>query len=305
MRPDKWERGVTVVEAVVVVFLALTVGALLIGCWRTTYRPPKGLQCRTRMRQIGMALFMYEKHYLCLPNAQWNVYKQIRDYLGVGDGVKEVDPKVTEVFRCPSDVYLSDDDLWNTVSYAPLVDSGYMDGDDDGVPDGNVEYCAWSYCQTGYDVGNDGPGDTEDKVWTLRNLVKTGPDTVILTESWAATNRLNLDKEYPAGYLLCNWSGDPGDSGDLTGQGGTLNFGGRAVTSGNPIKNVADIGGYAFLSQFAHEAGQKRRSRKLDDICHDGAINLLRADGSVSAHRLKEITNKSPKDIPMWTRTAD
>jgi len=34
MRPKKWERGVTVVEVVVVVFLAIAVGAILIGCWQ-------------------------------------------------------------------------------------------------------------------------------------------------------------------------------------------------------------------------------------------------------------------------------
>ena len=308
MRRNKWERGVTVVEVVAVLFLALVVGAMLIGCWAPAGRARKAarrMECASRMRQIGLALFQYEKRFLCLPNAQWNVWKNLDEYLGAGERLQTTESKVTEVFRCPSDEYLSDDDLWNAVSYAPLVDSGYIDGDDDGVPDGNVEYCAWSYCQAGYDVGNDGPGDTEDKVWTLRNLVKTGPDTIILTEFWAATNRLNLDKEHPAGYLLYNWSEDPGDSGDLTGQGGTLNFGGPAVVASGRIADAHDVGGYAFLSQFAHEAAQKRRSRKLDDICHDGAINLMRADGAVIAYRLKEITHKSPKDIPMWTRIAD
>ena len=306
MRPNKWERGVTVVEVVVVVFLAIAVGAILIGCWQPVAREAaRRIECASRMRQIGLGLFQYEKQFYCLPNAQWNVYRQIGDYLGVLDPTLTGDPKVTEVFRCPSDTYLPEDELWNGLSYAPLVDSGYVDGDNDGVADGNVQYCAWSYCWTGYDVGNDGSVDAGDKDWLPRNLTQTGPDTIILTEFWAARNRLNLANDYPAGYLLFNWSGDPGDSGDLTGQGGTLNFGGPPVVSSGRIANVRDVGGYAFLSQFGYEAEQKGRSRKLDGICHDGAINLARADGAVQAYRLKEITHKSPKDIPMWTVTAD
>ena len=198
MRRSKCQYGWTFFEPLIVVGILVLLLAILLPGLHRARRAARRMECAGRMRQIGLALFQYEKHYRFMPNAQWNTFRQIRLYLGI-DKVSVGKPKVTEVFRCPSDEYLSDDDLWNAVSYAPLVDSGFYDGDGDGKPDGNIKYCAWSYCRTGLDVDNDGRRDKEDRIWFRRRLPQIAPDTVILAEFWAATNRLDLGKEYPAG----------------------------------------------------------------------------------------------------------
>ena len=46
-------------------------------------------------------------------------------------------------------------------------------------------------------------------------------------------------------------------------------------------------------------------SERLDRMVHGGRMNLLFADGHVDARPLTEITGKSPRDTPIWTRTAD
>jgi len=315
MRQGKRRPGITFIEFLVVLALLVLIAAVLRGFRQTSRGPHRRGECASRLRQVGLAAFQYEKDYVCMPNAQRNIYFYLKPYLGLSagqtgsDAAPFTDETLTDIFRCPSDEYLPEQGRWNAMSYAPLVDSGYRDGDDDGTDDGNDPYCAWSYCRTGLDANNNGQvDDPEDLVWQPRNLMQTAPDTALITEFWAATNRLNLDDPYPAGYLLWSWGGDPkgiADDGASTGTGGTINWGGAAIAAGKPLKRLSDVGGYVFLSQFAYEAQDTGTPRDLTDLVHDGRINVLQSDGAVSSYLLNEITNKPPKDIPMWTRTAD
>ena len=59
------------------------------------------------------------------------------------------------------------------------------------------------------------------------------------------------------------------------------------------------------LSAFGDRAAKSGEAERLDRMVHGGRMNLLFADGHVEARPLAEITNKSPKDIPIWTREAD
>ena len=317
MRRMRKIRGFTLVELLVVVLIIALLIAILLPSLAKAREAARRMECASRIRQIGLAVLQYEKHYVAMPNAQWNIYDQIGEYLGVGEALQEEmkwdghvyremrDAKVTEIFRCPSDAYLPADDLWNALSYAPLVDSGYLDGDDDGVGDGNLRHCAWSFCRSGFDVGNDGNVDSpEDTVTTRRNLTQIAPDSAIMVEYWAATNRLNLNVDTQPGYMLFNWSGDPGDSGSST-HSGTINYSGDAIISGDAIDEVKDLGGYVFLSQFGWEAEQTEQDKDIDDIVHDGAINILFGDGHVDSRRLKDVTYESPMNVPIWTKSAD
>ena len=68
---------------------------------------------------------------------------------------------------------------------------------------------------------------------------------------------------------------------------------------------MPDVGGYAFLSAFAADAAKRGRPRELNAILHDGVVNVLQADGAVLGKSLKDITDRPPKDVPIWTRAAD
>ena len=309
MRGTRTERGLTVADVLAVLLAVALMGALaLSGCFSGFTGARKAalrMECSSQMRQIGLAVFQYEKQYGCMPNAQWNAFRECGGWAGLSpkDPNAIADAKMTEIFRCPSDEYLPQAEIANGLSYAPIVDSAYLQGGsaplvDQG--DGNLAYCAWSYCKTGYQSGV--PDAAGNKVWQLRNLSQCEPDTALMIEKWDPANRLNIQQETPAGYLLKDYSGDAGNDPTKTAMG-TLNFGGPACAA--TLKAVSDVGGYVFLSAFAADAAKRGRGQGLSDLVHDGVINVLEADGAVLAKPLKDITNKSPKDIAMWTRTAD
>jgi len=302
--------GMTVRDVLVTVIIVWVLAALIVAWLKSVNRPGRTgrrMECSSHMRQVGLAIFQYEKEYGCMPNAQWNIYRRIGGYLGatektvVGPGSKGL----TDVFRCPNDEYTPTGALWNYTSYAPLVDSGYLDGDDDGTPDGNFSYCAWSYCRTGYDKGDDGVDrdddgfvdDPADAVWQTRNLTQIAPDTALLTEFWDPTNRLNFDIDVPPGTVRFDFVNDI-DQGMPV-----IDFTGPAMKA--TLTKAADAGGYRFLSVFGYEAKEIAEPRPMGEVCHDGVINLLYTDGAVISEYLKDVTATSPHKTPAWTRTAD
>lgn len=300
MRIRRAFRGFTLVELLVVVLIIALLIAILLPSLAKAREAAKRMDCSSRMRQIGLAIFQYEKNYVCMPNAQWNAFRQVGDFIGVptSSALTSVDAKTSEVFRCPSDSFLPSDMLWNGLSYAPVVDSGYLDGDNDGVADSNFAYCAWSYVRTGL-----GATGAAAKVWQMRNLTQIAPDTAILLEYWNPVNRLNPSQETPAGYLLNDWAGGGAD--DTPGNGfGTMDFTGAAAASPN-IAAMADVGGYTFLSVFANEAVQLGKAKALNTLVHDGTMNVLFVDGAVLMKYLKDVTSEQPMNVPIWTRSAD
>jgi hypothetical protein len=281
-----------------------------------------------------------------MPNAQWNAFRELGQFMGMSDKIvaqNSQDAKSTEVMRCPSDEFLPQDQIFNALSYAPVVDSGYC-GSAVGAPPlyvGNATNCAWSYCRTGYQSGT--PSVAGNKIWQMRNLAQIAPDTFILCEYWSPANRLMLTQETPAGYLLYAWNSplpaspkDVDPTHDITkmGQGGTIKFGGQSggiLTSyrldrcaplinsiGNPYvapaippavptanDNTGGVGGYIMLSAFGNQAAQTAKKIDIASMLHDGYMNLLVSDGSVISKDVKSITDKAPCYIPGWTRVAD
>lgn len=298
MKAKRSDRGFTLVELLVVVLIIALLIAILLPSLAKARNAARRMECSSRLRQVGLAVFQYEKHYTCMPNAQWNIYNEIGEYIGVSSGtVSAANPnaKATEVFRCPSDVYTPAADEWNYVSYAPLVDSGYLDDDDDDVADGNFTYCAWSYCRTGYG----------SPTWQMRNLTQVAPDTVIMVEYWAPPNRLRIGSEDPPGYCLyLDW-----DTTQSTTQNGTIDFNGPGAQTvfapGAGTSVLSRRGGYIFLSAFAYEVGQNAKAKSLGTLVHDGQTNLLAVDGSVNSAFLKDVTSKAPMAMRIWTRSAD
>jgi len=277
--------GVEAVEALVVAAIMLLLLAMILPALNYSRRASRRMECASQMRQIGLWIAQYNNWDKCMPNAQQNVFYyavRVYGYDGLvplrGEALRSARISLAQLFSCPSDRFLAppQGEMPIGLSYAPLVD---------GDRKSNDRYCAWSH---------DAP-DTRGSVWQSRNLEEAASDTAILVEYWASANRLNPEQDTPAGYLFHDW-----------GQGlptGTIEFGGRAAEP--DIAAVADVGGYTFLSAFGDDARRAGKSVRLKRMVHQGRMNLLHADGSVRAHDLVDITNKSPKDIPMWTRIAD
>jgi prepilin-type N-terminal cleavage/methylation domain-containing protein len=323
--------GFTLVELLVVVLIIALLIAILLPSLAKAREAARRMECASRMRQIGLAMFQYEKAYQLMPNAQWNAWKELGEYLGLRtysqrfvDSTNTGRAAGTEIFRCPSDDYLPLDELINALSYAPLVDSGYLSGQN-AVPDSNFTYCGWCYCKTGLDVDNDGNFATpRDLVWQQRSLTSVAPDTAVFTEYWSPTNRLMLTYENMAtdptirvpGYMRFDWATDGGNDGNKNSMG-TLNWNcklngadgstaqGQALSGDKAITQVPDVGAYTFLSAFAFEAAQTGIRTDVNSIVHYGSINLQYVDGSVLSHRIKDITDRNPKNLPRWTRNAD
>ena len=77
-------RGFTLVELLVVVLIIALLIAILLPSLAKAREAARRMECASRMRQIGLAVFQYEKDYVCMPNAQWNMFYYIKGYLGAG-----------------------------------------------------------------------------------------------------------------------------------------------------------------------------------------------------------------------------
>jgi prepilin-type N-terminal cleavage/methylation domain-containing protein len=307
MKKMRTVRGFTLVELLVVVLIIALLIAILLPSLAKAREAAMRMECSSRMRQIGLAVFQYEKQFGCMPNAQWNAFREFGGFMGISPNVVggAQDAKTTEVLRCPSDEFLPLDQVWNALSYAPIVDSGYygLGATPAGsIPFGNFNYCAWSYCRTGYESGN--PSVGANKVWQLRNLSQIAPDSFILCEYWAPTNRLNPATETPAGYTLYDWGGGT--------TLGTICWG-LGISVGNPVAarvvspvaSVANCGAYIMFSAYGYQAAQIGRSADITSLFHDGVMNIVQADGAVLGKGLKDITDRPPALISGWTRNPD
>jgi prepilin-type N-terminal cleavage/methylation domain-containing protein/prepilin-type processing-associated H-X9-DG protein len=300
----KSRSGFTLVELLVVVMLIATLMSILLPALVKARQASGRMTCANYMRQIGLGIWTYDKDFGCLPNAQWNWAKQLMPQFGLKNANLIIGPgpygaKIayfTEMFKCPANEFISqnaDPKLTYTgasISYAPVVDSGYLDGDNDGVPDSNMMYCAWSTCRNGYSTAANTP-------WQLRALDSCAPNTVLLLEYFNPAAKIRFSNEWPPGYAMADFGANP--------RMGTINWSGAGIFSTAPISGVPDIGGYTWLAAYAFSAAQFQTSRSLDTMVHAGQANLLAADGSVTARPLRGITSRSPRDLPLWTRNAD
>jgi len=326
-------HGFTLVELLVVVLIIALLIAILLPSLAKAREAAKRMECSSQMRQVGLAVFQYEKQFGCMPNAQWNAFREFSGFMGMSAGVtgkptgaNAADAKATEVVRCPSDEFLPSNEIWNALSYAPIVDSGYMGlGALATSIQGNFQYCSWSYCRTGYQKSI--PSVAANKVWQLRNLSQIAPDSFLLCEYWAPTNRLNVFTNTdtmgtivgetgtePNGYMAFDWG--------IAGPHHTICYGRfTAPPAGNPtarclasITNVASVGSYTMVSAYGYQAAQISRSVDITNTFHDGVMNILQADGAVLGKTMINITDRPPCPSPFvgqwstiggWTRIAD
>lgn len=333
MKRMRKSSGFTLVELLVVVLIIALLIGILMPSLAKAREAAKRMECSSQMRQIGLAIFQFEKQYGYMPNAQWNAFQELGEFLGFppgGMGANAQDAETTKVARCPSDEFLPQASIWDALSYAPIVDSGYLGPQESTLPAGgtgtrfigNTQLCAWSTCRMGYQ--SDIPNVGANKSWAYRNLAQIAPDTFLLCEYWSPANRLRaaLAKtvaETPAGYLLYSWTSDAGNDNTKMGLGGTIKYPGCGalkqrcspvidsvdLATGTNAPNQGGIGGYIMLSAFGHRAAQNGKAVEITSILHGGSMNVLTSDGAVQQKRLKEITDRAPYLVGGWTRTAD
>jgi len=315
-------HGFTLVELLVVVLIIALLIAILLPSLAKAREAAKRMECSSQMRQIGLAVFQYEKQFSCMPNAQWNAFREFGGFMGMTAGVtgsptsnNAADAKTTEVARCPSDEFLPQNEIWNALSYAPIVDSGYMGLGSTSF--GNFSYCSWSYCRTGYQAGV--PSVAANKVWQLRNLSQIAPDSFLLCEYWSPTNRLNVytatdttSATIPNGYMSYDWGGGTTLGTICYGLGMPSNPAQAKVQTS--ITAVASVGSYVMFSAYGFQASQISRPVDITSTFHDGVMNVLQADGAVLGKTVQNITDRPPCPSPTvgawstiggWTRIAD
>jgi prepilin-type N-terminal cleavage/methylation domain-containing protein len=330
----KGSLGFTLVELLVVVLIIALLIAILLPALAKAREAAKKMECSSQMRQVGLAVFQYEKQFGCLPNAQLNAFNELAGFLGMVDKPllpgQRPDAKMTAVLRCPSDSFIQSSTEYNGLSYAPVVDSGYLDDAATvgqplaGLSFGNVVNCAWSYLRAGLGQSA-GPGPYGP--WTMRNLTTVAPDTFLMVEFWAPSNGVNLGTDTSPGFMSYDYftrSYHDTTNNNEDGSMATINYTGQrcaqtvqsvwygTFSGGAPMSGV---GGYVFLAAFGQQAatmGQGTYWRAavnkypaISTMLHTGQMNVLIADGSVSGKYLLNIADRPPFQIPQWTRVAD
>lgn len=165
--------GLTAPEILIVVLLIATLMALILPSLAQVRSAAARITCASRMRQIGLAIHLYERHYKGMPFGNRNTIRALAPLLGQVS--TETDTQaVRSLFRCPSDSYMLAESLEVGISYTPT--------ENDTAPD-DLVFCPWS---TSY-------GEKQ----VFRSLESAGSDTVLMVEYWHPANRAMLASDTP------------------------------------------------------------------------------------------------------------
>jgi len=172
----------TLAEVLIVVLLIVVLMAILLPALAKARDAARRVQCKGRLRQIGLAVADYEAAYHVLPAGNRNLVRQLQPTFGQVD---QSTGEVSEVYRCPSDEFIDVAQHGFAISYAPT---------ENDTQAGALLHCPWSLLDQGR--------------YKWRGSDSVAPDTIIMVESWHGANRAKAGSNEPGwvrGTLA--WSG--------------------------------------------------------------------------------------------------
>jgi len=326
MKSDASERGATMVDAVVAVFLVIVcVGLLLssVGCPASSgaRQAARRVECASNIRQLGLGLENYNMDYRVLPSVHRNMWWVVSTYLNISAPLDEGDETMAagDIYRCPSDRMLTNKD--NGCSYSPnyevvtpfAAEAGASPADNGDAR--NQVYSPFSNYKLTDDANE---AQVESPFLSTKSISGSAPSTVLLIENWDADNVVyyfNGDKGLKAqppivkdGQVVCPRAAIEDYNGKAA---GTTVDGKWVLTSGE------EGGSGAFLSLRSLGDEARERDRKIDinkKAYHAGRINVLFCDQHVESLKCSRLfkaqivdTSQEPITVlsPIWTRTDD
>ena len=321
MNKRRWLfKAFTVVELLVVILIISLLIAILLPALARAREAARTISCANNQRNLGLAIFQYTERFGdCMPSAYYNLFSYIAPYLG--DSTYEIDTMEaapSDVWRCGSDQFLGPggylDEELNQCSYAANADRTGTDALD------SADWAGWSLSIAGETFGHsyspftvkfkDASADEQ----ALVQYASVAADTILLSESWRDQQVNALYLPFPRLLMYGEY-----DDGSETWPRDSLLL--TQYTSGGSVSVDTSSGDiedhdapFAFMIDVSR-LGSSARPVTFEDTYHLGRINVLYADGHVTAERLKYLCSgpgagawvglSKVADIPYWNKNED
>jgi len=324
MKSDASERGATMVDAVVAVFLAVVCTGLLLsttGCpaFSRARESARMVQCQSNIRQLGLGLENYNTDFRAMPSVHRNLWWLSGVYLSSVGVTAEGDERMaaSDLYRCPSDRMLTNKN--NGCSYSPNYEVVAPFAAEPGVfpaDNGDARNLAFSPFSNYKLTADANEAWVESPFLRTKSMSASAPSTVFLIENWDADNVVyfsgkGLKGQPPIvqdGQVVCPRAALE----DYNGKAAGTTVDGEWLLTPDAQD---EWGAFLSLRSFADEAREKKRKIDVDrNAYHGGRINVLFCDQHVETLECSKVfksqiadTSSDPVKVlsPMWTASED
>lgn len=292
MRRERSKRAgaFTLVEMMTVVLIVAILMALLLFGIASVRRAAAKTQCLGRIQQLGLGFSQYATAQNCLPSVHTNIWAIVGFYVAQPFNAtsdlafaNNDNSTIGKIYRCPADTLLRAGP--QGCSYAPNCEDApdTQATGPGGADERNWRYSPWSNFKLDASMN---PVTSAAGLLRTRSLSDSAQDTILLIESWNRDNMIDVTHYQRTPMApLSNYHG--------SGASATLN-------------NAADAGAYAMLEGFGARAASGAGGASVrNNVFHGGQVCILFADLHAAAVDAITITQRSPANIPAWTRALD